>query len=191
MMTISGLLFLAAIVFLACVLVDKGYAALFRNKVQHQSGLSVRVDKRNAIFGLILTLLGILSLLYGDEGGSVLTLGGFVVLIMGVGLIVRYMSFGVFYDGDSFVYTTFGKRSVTYRYSDIVSQQLYLIQGGSIVIELHMTNGRSVSLQSTMDGVYTFLDHAFHGWCRQTGHNSEECTFYDPANSIWFPQEES
>ena len=88
---------------------------------------------------------------------------------------------------DSFILTTFGKRSGTYRYSDIKGQRLYVIQGGSVVVELHMTDGRSVSLQSTMTGTYDFLDHAFAQWCRQTGRSSESCDFHDTGNHLWFP----
>ena len=106
---------------------------------------------------------------------------------MAAGLIIYYTTFGIFYDEDSFIFTTFGKKSVEYRYQDIQAQQLYVVQGGSIVVELHMADGSSVSVQSAMLGVYAFLDTAFAGWCRQKGINSDDCAFYDPANSCWFP----
>ena len=57
----------------------------------------------------------------------------------------------------------------------------------SVVVELHMQDGRSVSLQSTMEGAYPFLDVAFAGWCRQTGRTAEDCAFYDPGQHCWFP----
>ena len=108
---------------------------------------------------------------------------------MGLGLAVYYLSFGIFYDGESLLYCRFGKKSVTYLYRQIVGQKLYQIQGGTVVIELHMEDGSVVSLQSTMDGVYPFMDTAFAGWCLETGRRMEDCDFYDPAKSWWFPHE--
>ena len=119
----------------------------------------------------------------------VLLAGGIIVLLMGAALITYYLTFGVFYDDDSFILTTFGKKSVTYRFADIRMQQLYVVQGGNIVIELHLSDGRALSLQSGMEGTYPFLDHAFTAWCRQTGRDPENCPFHDPANSLWFPTE--
>ena len=181
----------AAAVFGLCFAVDKGFAKSFRNQIQHKSGLSVRLSKRYALFGLILTVIGILAICMGLTDGPVLLWGGVIVLLMGAGLITYYLTFGIFYDADSFIFTTFGKKSVVYSFSDIREQKLYVVQGGSIIVELHMADGRAVSLQSTMEGTYPFLDHAFAAWCRQTGRNPEECEFHDPSNSLWFPMEET
>ena len=181
----------AAAVFGLCFAVDKGFAKSFRNQIQHKSGLAVRLSKRYALFGLILTVVGILAICMGLTDGTVLLWGGVIVLLMGAGLITYYLTFGIFYDADSFIFTTFGKKSVVYSFSDIREQKLYVVQGGSIIVELHMADGRAVSLQSTMEGTYPFLDHAFAAWCRQTGRNPEECEFHDPSNSLWFPMEEA
>ena len=108
---------------------------------------------------------------------------------MGIGLIVYYMSFGIYYDRDSFIYSSFGHKSVTYRYNQIRGQMLYAVNGGNL-IELHMTDGNSVNLQSSMIGVYPFLDKAFEGWCHQKGIDPEGCDFHDPDNSCWFPNVE-
>ena len=118
---------------------------------------------------------------------ALLLYGGILLIVVGIALIVYYMTFGVFYDKDSFVLTTFGKKSTTYRYADIQQQQLYRNQGGSVLIELYLRDGRSVQLQSTMTEVYKFLDTAFEGWCHQRGIQKENCAFYDPENSCWFP----
>lgn len=180
---------LAAAAFGVCFLADRGFTRLFRGKAQHKSGLSVRVNKRYGAFGLILFVLGVAAILTGMSGETVLLVGGIVVLLTGLGLITYYMTFGIFYDDDSFILTTFGKRSVTYRFSDIRTQQLYTASG-NIVIELNMNDGRSVSLQAGMIGVYPFLDHAFAGWCRQKGIQPENCEFHDTQNSCWFPTTE-
>lgn len=179
----------AAATFGLCYLIDKGFKRAFRNKVQHISGLSVRLNKRYATFGIILTALGVAAIFAGLRNTLILLIGGCVVVMLGVGLIVYYMTFGVFYNDDSFILTTFGKRSVTYRYNQIVGQQLYSASG-NILIELHMKDGRSVGLQAGMEGVYPFLNKAFEGWCKQTGKTVAECEFYDPDNSLWFPSME-
>jgi len=185
-----SILIIAALVFGVCYLFDKGFDKAFRNKAQHKSGLAVRLSKRYAAFGAILFTMGIAAFFTGLGSSVLLIVGGIIVAIMGIGLVVYYATFGVFYDADSFILTTFGHRSTEYRYRDIAGQQLYIIQGGSVVVELHMTDGRSVTLQSTMEGPYPFLDIAFAGWCRQTGKKTEDCDFYDPSQHCWFPSVE-
>ncbi len=184
------MILVAAATFGICYLFDKGYTAKFRSKVQHQSGLAVRLSKRYAAFGLILAVLGLTAIFTGLTNGMVLLVGGILVMLMGIGLIVYYMTFGVFYDADSFIVTNFGKKSRTYMFKDIVAQQLYVLQGGNIIIELHLADKTAVSLQSVMEGVYPFLDHAFAAWCRQTGRDPDSCDFHDPSNSLWFPSVE-
>ena len=177
----------AAVIFGICYLVDKTFSKLFRSKAQHRSGMAVRANKRYGLFGVILTVLGIMAIFVGITDGPVLIWGGIIVLLMGIALAVYYLSFGIFYDGESLLLQRFGKKDVTHFYRDIVGQKLYLIQGGNIVVELHMTDGSAVSVQSSFDGVYPFLDTAFAGWCLQTGRNPQTCDFYDPSQSLWFP----
>ena len=178
----------AALVFGLCYLVDKVFTRVFRSKAQHMSGLAVRVSKRYGSFGVVFVVLGFAAVFTGLGDGWVLLTGGVVVGLMGAALIVYYLTFGIFYDDDSFLLTKLGRKSVAYRYSQIKEQMLY-VSGSSVIIELHLADGKTVSLQSGMEGVYPFLDKAFEGWCRQKGINPESCEFHDPANSLWFPQE--
>ena len=180
----------AALTFGLCCLFDKGYTKLFRSKAQHRTGLQVRPSKRYGSFGLILCVLGIIALFAGMGGERILLLGGAAVLLIGCVLTGYYMSYGIYYDDDSFILSSFGKGSRTYRFAHIRSQKLYLIQGGSIVVELHMEDGTAVSVQTSMEGAYAFLDHAFFRWCSQKGLDPKACDFHDPANSLWFPSEE-
>ena len=183
------ILLIAALVFAICWGVDKLFTGLFRSKAQHRSGLAVRASKRYGIFGVMFSVLGILGITTGMVGEQVLLWAGVVVLLMGIGLAVHYLSYGIFYDGESFLLCRFGRRSQEHRYSEIVSQKLYVITGGSTVIELTLTDGSTVSVQSTMEGVYPFMDTAFAGWCLETGHEMDQCDFYDPSKSWWFPHE--
>ena len=116
-------------------------------------------------------------------------MGGIAVLLIGIGLIAYYMSFGIFYDADTFITAAPGKKGGAYRFGDIRHQQLYTIQGGSYLIELHMADGTAVTVSTAMEGAYPFLDHAFAAWCRQTGRDPESCPFHDPSAHLWFPME--
>ena len=180
----------AAAVFGICYLVDKGFTRSFRSKAQHQSGMAVRVNKRYGVFGVGLSVLGILAVCVGIHGGMALMIGGVLVLLMGVCLAVYYLTHGIFYDGESFLVASFRKKDRVYRYDSIQQQKLYLVQGGNVIIELYLSDGTSVSLQSSMDGIYLFLDTAFAGWCLQKGIDPRGCTFHDPSKSWWFPHEE-
>ena len=189
-MPLATALIVAGITFGLCFLVDKGFTRTFRSKKEHASGTAVRAGKKYGIFGILLSVIGILAIFNWASQGAVLLIGGILVLLMGVFLSVYYLSFGIFYDEDSFLLSSFGKRSVSYRYRDIQSQQLFAVSGGNVVIELWLADGKTVSLQSGMEGVYPFLDAAFLGWCRQTGADPEKCSFHDPSKSWWFPHGE-
>ena len=171
---------------LLCWLADKGFTRVFRSKPQHMSGQSVRLHKYYGVGGVLVTVLGIVAILYGVKDTVTLLAAGIFLVLVGICLMVYYMTFGVYYDEESFVLTTFGKKSVTYAYRQITGQQLYNSHG-NILIELFLDDGRAVQLQSTMQGVYPFMDKAFSAWLRQKGMKQEECAFYDPQNSCWFP----
>ena len=189
-MSMISTLLIAALVFGLCYLIDKLFTAKFRSKAQHRSGLAVRVNKRYGVFGVALSVLGVLAIGVGVTGGKALMIGGGIVLIMGICLAVYYLTHGIFYDGDSFLVSTFLKKDRTYVYRNIKEQKLFLVQGGNVIIELYLEDGSSISLQSSMDGVYLFLDTAFAGWCMQKGIDPQTCDFHDPSKSWWFPHEE-
>lgn len=183
---ILSVLLIGAVVFGICFLADKGFTKAFRGQVQHQSGLSVRPNKKYGAFGLILAVLGLGAVFTGLKDDKVLLFGGCFVIALGIALVIYYLSTGLFYDEESFIYTSFGKKSLTYRYRDIESQQLYNAQG-NLMVELYMTDGKSVHVHGNMVGAFDFLDKAFYGWCVQRGIAAEDCPFHDPANSCWFP----
>lgn len=184
-----AVLIVAGLVFGVCFLVDKLFTRIFRNQAQHKSGKSVRLNKRFGSIGLIMAVLGIAALVLGFGEGWALIAAGSALVLGGACMVVYYMTFGIFYDEESFILTSFGKKSTVYRYADICTQQLY-VASGNVVVELYLSDGRTVQLQQTMGGVYPFLDFAFSAWLRQTGKTREECTFYDPQNSCWFPPTE-
>ena len=176
----------AALVFGACFLIDKGFARIFRNQQQHRSGKAVRLNKRYGTVGLIMAILGVVCIFAAPSQGAIMWIAGGILLLGGAALVVWYLSFGVFYDEEAFIVTNFGKKSIRYTYDAIVSQQLYNSYG-NIIVELHLQNGKSVQLQSNMGGTYEFLDFAFRRWLEATGRKEEDCPFYQPEQSCWFP----
>ena len=145
---------------------------------------------RREVWGVILLVLGILSVCLGFGSDRVLLLGGGMVAVMGAWLLGYYLGFGIFYDQESFLVCAFGKKSRLYRYEDIQGQSLYVVTGGNTVIELQLSDGTALTLSAAMEGTFPFLDMAFAGWCRQTGTNPESCSFHDPSRSWWFPHPE-
>lgn len=183
-------LLVAALVFGVCFGLDKGFTKLFRGQKQHRSGRAVRQQKKNALFGIFLFVLGVLGITVGVTQSLGLAIGSALVLLMGLALTVWYISYGIFYDEDSFLWSAFGRKSVAHRFGEIRTQKLYRVQGGRILVELYMADGSAVSVDCSMEGAFDFLDFSFHRWCEQTGRNPESCEFHDPANCLWFPGEE-
>ena len=183
-----GYLLVAAATFGVMFLLDRGMTKLLRSRTQHRSGTAVRLKKHFGILSLALMILGALGIINGLlEWNLTLLLGGAVILPGGACLGIYYLTHGIFYDDDSFLYVTFGNRSREYRYGDIAGQKLYEIQGGSLLVELHMADGTAVSVQGTMEGAPAFLDKAAHARMRQLGLNSHECDWFDEEKGQWFP----
>lgn len=183
------ILLVAAAVFGICRLVDKAFSNAFRSEAQHRSGMAVRVSKMYGIMGTVLCIIGVMAIMVGIHN-ILLLIGGVIVLLMGAAMAMYYLTRGIFYDGESFLVSSIGKKGTAHYYKDIREQRLYLVQGGNVIIELYLNDGSSVSLQSNMEGVYPFLDTAFAGWCLQTGVDPQSCSFHDPSNHWWFPHEE-
>ena len=183
-------LILAALVFGVCYAADKGFARLFRSKQQHKSGLAVKPGKRTATLGLFLMLLGVAGILGGVSNGTAMVIMSLAMLLLGAGLTVYYLSYGIYYDEETFLVSAFGKKDRVYHYPDIQEQQRFVVQGGSFLLELHMTDGTSVNIQTTMDGAYPFLDYAFARWCEKKQLQPADCAFHDPSQHRWFPDTE-
>ena len=183
----GAMILIIAAVFLLCFLVDKGFTKIFRGKVQHQSGKSVRLSKRYGSIGAIIFALGVAAVFMGLNNAEWALMGGGCILVLGgIALVIAYMSFGIYYDEDSLLLSKFGKAEQTFYFKDIVSQQLYLASG-NVVVELHMADGSHFQDHTGMVGMYPFMDHAFETWLQVSGRTKEDCPWYDPDNSCWFP----
>ena len=183
-----GYLLVIAATFGVMFLMDKGLTKLFRSRDQHRSGTAVRLKKHYGILSLALMILGLLGIVtYFTDKNLILLVGGIVVLPGGALLGIYYLTHGIFYDDESFLYVRFGNNGREYRYADIVGQKLYEIQGGTLLVELHMTDGKTVSVQGNMEGALGFLDKAAHARMRQLMLNSHECPWFDETEGRWFP----
>lgn len=185
-MELLPVIVVVALTFGICFLADVGFKKLFRSKSHHKSGMCVKANKRYAVFGLVSAALGVAALLSINGSGIWLYIAGGAMVLLGLCLIIYFLTFGIYYDEDGFIYSCFGHKSRTYEYKDIEAQQLYA-SGANMVIELHLKDQRTIQLQSSMEGVNAFMTHAFSGWTRQNGKTVEECTFYDPRSCCWFP----
>lgn len=185
------IILIIAAVFLVCWLVDRGFTKVFRSAPQHKSGLSIRPNKRYGSMGVIVAFIGVAGILTGITDGNAAVIVGSVVLVLaGSGLATYYLSTGIFYDEDSFLCTSFGKKGRTYRFRDISHQQLYQVQGGHFIVELHMRDGEAVMVQTQMEGYRKFLDHAASKWCHARGIDPHCLSYYDPEQFVWFPAKE-
>ena len=186
-MTFLPIALVAALVLGVCWLVDRAFTKLFRSKAQHRSGKAVRASKRYGSIGTILMVLGVMACFVLEN----LWIAGLIVGLMGLCMVVYYLSYGIFYDEETFLVSSLTRGNKTYSYGDIRCQQLYLLTGGNVIVELRMHNGDTVSIQSYMEGFDAFLDTAFAGWCAQRGIDPENCPFrHDTSQSCWFPSEE-
>lgn len=183
-MNLFDFLLTAALAFGLCFLVDKGFTKAFRSAPQHKSGRSVRQSKHLGGAGIALLVLAVLGLFAADSW--LLWAASGILAAVGVAFIGYYMTFGIYYDDESFLLCVLGKKRTVYRFCQICSQQLY-VSGGKAVIELYMEDGRTFHLQPTMTGIYPFLETAFSGWCSQKDLKKEDCPHYDPDNTCYFP----
>ena len=180
---------LVAVIFGLVALADLLLKKLFPKNSAMKSGKAVRMPRYSAIFGIIMTLLSIIALLFLPmESEKFLMLGCVVVLIMGVYLLTSYIRFGVFYDDEQFVYRTLMKKAKTYRYGDIEAQKAFLAKSG-LNTTLYVA-GDEIQLYSAMQGLSDFLNKAFFRWCEQKGIDPDTVE-NDPSMLVFFPEPKS
>ena len=183
-MNLLTVVLVVALVFGVCFLADKGFTKAFRSRQQHKSGLAVRANKRYGSIGAIMMALGVAAVFAGLQDTVVMIVAGCILVAMGIALVVYYLTFGIYYDEDTFLICRLGKPEMTCRFADIQYQQLY-VASGQVIVELTLSE-----VNSNLDGMYAFMDHAFASWLRHKGLQKEDCPFYDPQNSLWFPVQE-
>jgi len=176
---------LVAVVFGLVALVDLLLKKLFPKDPARGFAQAVRMPRYSAIFGILMTLLSVIALLFLPlKGETFLLIGCVVVLVMGVYLLTSYCRFGIFYDEEQFVYRTLTRRAKTYRYADIEAQQTFVAKSG-LNTTLYVA-GDEIQLYGAMQGLGDFLNKAFFRWCDQQGLDPDTVP-HDPSVLQYFP----
>lgn len=175
------LAFMAA-VFGICFLVDR----LIKHFIPQDDRKAVRLPRKSAIFGILLTFVAFAApLMFWEQLEWYIRIGCGIVLLMGVFLLVQYFSFSIRYDEEGFTYRTLGKKAMTCRYEDILGQKSLLTRSG-VNATLYTKQGE-VPIYSAQVGVQDFLKTAFAAWCRETGTDPESVE-NNPSYLVYFPE---
>ena len=151
-----------ALVFGICYLVD----VIAKRLKRQDDRKAVRLPRRTAIFGVLLTFFGVTAeLTLFEELSWYLHAGLGVVFLLGVFLLLLHGCFSIRYDETGFTYRALGQKKAEYLYADILGQRSYLTRGGVNTLLL-LTTGQ-VQLYSAMQGADDFLRFAFYRWCEQ------------------------
>ena len=180
------LLLLCAVVFLACFLIDKLFALIFPKSKTEKSGNVVRLPRRNAIAGVLLIFVPLTVLLFfiPEGGDTLMTVGCVIAIVLGVILLVNYLSFAIYYDDEGFVYKDLRRKKTSYHYSQIRGQRSVMTRSG--VNSILFVANDEINIYSTMQNLNAFLNKAFYKWCevKQIDPASVE---NNPRMFTWFP----
>lgn len=185
-MKFSTYLLAIAIIFGLIALVDFLLKKFFR-KLEHR-GSVVRLPRYSFILGIIMTVLGVIALVYVPRTEQrFLWFGCWVVLVIGLFVLVNFFWTGIFYDSEGFTYRAFPGKGKSYRYDQITGQRTFAARSGWNAI-LYLGD-EEVQLYAAMQGLSSFMNKAFFGWCRQKGIDPDTLE-YDPENLLFFPDPE-
>ena len=173
---------LIAVLFGLVALCDFLLKKLFRTT---SADHAVRMPRYSIILGLLMSMLGLVAVLYIPmDTERFLWFGSWVVLVMGVYLLTNFFWTGIFYDDEGFTYRVFPHKGKAYRYKDITGQRTFVAKSGWNS-NLYV-NGEEVQLYAAMQGLSDFLNKAFFAWCRENGIDPDTVE-NDPHNLIFFP----
>lgn len=180
------LLALCAFVFLICFLVDLLLKKLFPKDPLEKSRQTVRLPRREAIFGIILTFAAVVVFVrfLPQKMDVLLLIGAIVALILGAILLVNYCSFAIYYDDETFLYRDLRHKKTRYHYSQIRGQRSLLTRSG-VNTELFVGE-ESLQLYSAMQGLDAFLNKAFFRWCAVKGIDPDSVE-NNPQMLTYFP----
>lgn len=188
-MPFLGIAIVCALVFLICFGIDKLVQRLFPKTELEKGKNVVRPARRSAVFGVILTFAAVAVTVFriSKEPDVLLLLGCAVAFILGVILLVSYFSFAIYYDNESFLYRSYGRKR-EFHYGQIRGQRTLMTRGGYNAVLF--VDDTEIDLYSSMQNVNVFLGKAFYRWCEQKGidPNSVE---NNPRMMSWFPDPDS
>lgn len=180
------LLAFCGVVFLLCFLFDKLFQKLFPKSETEKRGQVVRLPRRNAITSILLIFIAVCVLLFlMPEGGDTLMLIGCIVaIVMGVIILVSYLSFAIYFDDEGFVCKDLRRKKTAYRYSQIRGQRSVMTRSG--VNSTLFVADDEINVYSSMQNLNAFLSKAFYKWC-EVKEIDPATVENNPRMFTWFP----
>lgn len=170
------------LVFGICFGVDK----LIKKLVPTDARKAVRLPRRSAVFGLLLTFLGFVMLLnFWNQLEWYFRIGSGIVLLMGVFLHWQYSAFSIRYDEEGFTCRSLGKKPMHCRYEEILGQKSIIARSG-VNSTLYTEHGE-IPIYSAQTGVQDFLETAFAAWCEKKGVDPDTVE-NNPNYLTYFPE---
>ncbi len=175
-----------ALVLGLCWCVDQLFKKLFPKDARQLAGKVVRLPRRTAVFGVLLTFFAVvMELNWFSRLAWYMHLAAALVLLLGVWLLVQFLSFSIYYDDEGFTYRNLGRKAENFRYGDILGQRSLLTRSG-VNSTLYLSGGE-IPVYSAMQGAGDFLQKAFYRWCEATG-TDPETVENNPQYLTWFPE---
>ena len=165
-------------IFGLCFLVDR---LLSRGKKRAADAKTVRQPRRSVVIGVILLIMGISVALFVP--GFLGVGGGIVIALLGAVLLLSFFSFSIEYDDEGFTCRTL-RGEKCYQYNQIRGEQALATRGGINV--MLFVGDAAVELSEAMQGVRSFLSHAYYARCRQLNLDPETCPPPAPDALVWF-----
>ena len=176
---------LIAVIFGLIALCDFLLKKFFKS-LDHRDSQTVRLPRYSFILGILMTVFAIFALLYVPrQEQRMLWFGCWVVLVIGLFVLTNFFWTVIWYDDNSFTYRTFPHRAKTYQYGQIKGQRTFAARSGWNC-SLY-TAEDEIQLYAAMQGLHSFMNKAFFGWCRQKGIDPDSRE-YDPDNLLYFPE---
>ena len=175
------------LIFGLCFLVDKLIQRARKRRGMRTDGLShVRLARRNIILGLLLSLGGLMVLLFLAPSMSWVywPMGG-IICAMGLFLLGNYIMTGIDYDDEGFSYRKPFHRPQRFTYDQIRGEVAFATRGG-INATLYVGE-EEVNVYSSMDGTTEFLQTAYSAWCAARNLDPEQNPPPNPSYLLWFP----
>ena len=180
---------LCALVFLVCFLIDKLFSLIFPRSKTEKSGNVVRLPRRNAVAGILLIFVPLVVLLFfiPEGGDTLMTVGCVIAIVLGLILLVSYLSFAIYYDDEGFVYKDLRRKKTAYHYSQIKGQRSVMTRSG--INSILFVADDEINVYSTMQNLNAFLNKAFYKWCAVKNIDPASVE-NNPRMFTWFPDPE-
>lgn len=177
------LLIAAGVIALICIVIE-----LVRRSNENKKAAvrRVRVSKYYSFFGITLSFMGAVMLLfYLPEHGVPAGLGGGLLLLAGLALLAVYCFTFITYDESACRSHALFHGTAEYSFDNITGQLLLPSRLGERIALCF--GSETLTLYPSMDEADAFLKTAYEGYLRAKHLTPEEFPAPDPADLLWFP----